>query len=109
MDVNPGDFSRLISFERVTSQGNALGGGGAKVWTEILRAYARVRQVQSKDRFQNESGIRGSSAGSFTIPYTETVIATDRILYQNKYWRITGLAEIGYRELLEISAEVPDE
>lgn len=109
MDVNPGEFSRLITIERISSQGNTLGGGGSEVWGEVLRVWARVREVQSRERFQNESGIRGSSAGSFTIPYTESVQQKDRILYQNKYWRISGLAEIGYRELLEITAEVADE
>lgn len=109
MDVNPGHFDRLITIERIVSRGNTFGAAGAETWQEVTRVWARARGFGSKERFQNESGIRAAVSGVFTVAYTDDILSTDRIIHEGRTWRIIGLSEIGYKELLEITAEVPDE
>lgn len=109
MELNAGKFDRPIRIEKIASQGNVLGAGGTITWELRLRAWAHLTEARSKERFSNDAGVRSSSNGTFLIAYTSEVTTKDRISYSGKYWRIVGLAEVGYRELLEISAEVVDE
>lgn len=109
MDVNPGDFNRSIVIEQKVSAGNVLGAGGQPQYQERIKVWANVKGNTKKDKFIGDAGIRAKVSAVFLVPYLEDVVSTDRIVYQNKNWRITGLAEVGYRELLEITAEVPDE
>ena len=60
MDVNPGEFDRLVKFESIASKGNTFGAGGAEVWEETLRVWARVKQATASDRFRSEAGYRTS-------------------------------------------------
>lgn len=108
MDVNPGEFDRLVKFESIASKGNTFGSGGGEVWEETLRVWARVRQATASDRFRSEAGYRTSIVAVFTIPWTSSVNNRQRIDYDGKKWSITGLAELGYKELLEVTAEVID-
>lgn len=109
MELNPGNYDRLIRIEKIASQGNVLGGGGTITWELRQKAWAKVSDLRSRERFASDAGVRAASTGVFVIPFSSTVSTKDRIFYNDKYWRIIGLAEVGYRELLEISAEVVDE
>lgn len=102
--MDPGEFDRQVVIERVTSQGNAIGGKGTPTWTPQKTVWAKVVQVGASERFQAE-GVLSEKTGTFTMYFDSDVLVTDRLDYAGQKWRITGVKEIGYKEALELTAE----
>jgi SPP1 family predicted phage head-tail adaptor len=71
-------------------------------WTTFLKTYAKLVDVSS-----NESKAEGTEVMTvirmFIIRYKNTITSNMRILFDNKYWEITGIRQIGTNEFTEIS------
>lgn len=80
-------------------------GQAVETWTDFQKLWARVTYPSAVERFHS-AALHSERAAVFTIRYIRGLDEKMRISYQNLYWKITGIREIGRKEGFEISAEV---
>lgn len=102
--MNPGLMDRKVIIQRATVTTDAIG-GEEKTWSTYIIAWAQVISVGGDEamRAQHQTTKR---VIKIRIYYDSTVLTTDRVSYDSAYWDIINLAEIGRREMLEITAQV---
>lgn len=103
--MNPGHFDRKITIRQRVSAGNAYGAGGSEVFGDFKQAWAKYRPMSASERWASD-GNHTVKTAKFTTYFDPTIQETMRLLFDGLEWNITGIAEIGYRHLLEITAEV---
>lgn len=97
-----GALDRRITIEMVTDPDVPV---GEETWTERATVWAGKGEIRGRERFTAQQDLATRTA-IWTIRYRADVTETDRIVDdQGVTWGITGLAERGRREWLEISAE----
>jgi SPP1 family predicted phage head-tail adaptor len=80
-------------------------GGESKSWSVLARVPAEFKPLTARERFASDA-IRTEREGRFLVRYLTGIDQTMRINFDSTVWEITGIAEIGRREGLEISAKV---
>lgn len=103
--IDPGEMDRLIAIEQITGQGSAISDGGSETWGTLATVWAKVEALGARERFSS-AAIHTTRVNIFTILYRTDLDSKQRIDYESKKWRITGIKELGYKELHEVTAEV---
>ena len=73
-------------------------------WLAYARVWARAVPLRATERFSSVQE-RQSKVYAFTIRYIDGIGPEMRIIHNNEAYRITGIAELGRREGLELTAE----
>lgn len=102
--MRAGKLDREIVIESATSTVNAIG-EPVETWATFASVWAEVKPLSASERFRSEAR-HSARVSTFSIRWLAGVLPTMRIKYENLYWRILGIAELGRRDGLEITAEV---
>lgn len=98
-----GRLSRRIEIQQATVTLDNVG-GEVRTWSTVVRCWAQSRSITARERFASEQ-IREAREEVFIIRYRKDITPEMRIVFQEKKYRIVGLAEIGQKSALEITAE----
>ena len=100
--MNPGKLNRRLDIQTRTASKDATGSivsnwaDSAKVWAELVTQRGREAVIADSDR--NQSTVQ------FRIRH-RTITTTDhRILYQSRFYDITGITEEGLKNTLLLDA-----
>ena len=99
-----GRMDRRITIQRVVYNQDSFG-QPVETWSDYQTCWAHVEYPSASERFESDA-LHSTKSANFTIRNIQELDETMRILYQDLYWKITGIIEIGRREGFEISAEV---
>jgi SPP1 family predicted phage head-tail adaptor len=102
MATNPGKKNRKIIIQARTVT-NTLG-NVVSTWTTLASVWAEERPLRMDERYQSEAK-HSVRVSNFRIYYRSDVGPEMQISYDGRTWRITGIAELGNREELDITAE----
>ena len=75
-----------------------------ETWVSHARVWAEAVPLRATERFES-SAVRQVKEYTFRLRYRKGVTPDMRIQYENEFFRIKGIAEVGRRHSLEISAE----
>lgn len=103
MSMNIGRMDRLIEIQYPERTANAIG-EKIETWTRFAKVWAQATPLRSTERFTSAQE-RLSKVYTFKIRYLKNLGPEMRIYYETEYFRIVGIAEIGRREGIEITAE----
>ena len=98
-----GRMDRKIVLKRPDVQ-NTLGDVTTKPLLTVATVWADVRPMSASERFRSDA-LHSVRVSNFRIWHRNDVTPDMLIQYEGLDWRITGIAEIGYREGLDITAE----
>lgn len=98
-----GRMDRLIEIQYPSRQKNTFG-DDVVTWKSLARVWASANPMEARERFASQE-LRAAKVYTFLVWYLSTVTPDMRILFNGESYRITGLAEIGRRERLQITAE----
>jgi SPP1 family predicted phage head-tail adaptor len=99
---NPGAKNRRISL-KAPQVINTLG-DVVTTFQEVATVWADERPMRMDERFTSDAR-HSMRVSNFRIWYRSDVTPEMVISYAGREWRITGIAEIGLREELELTAE----
>jgi SPP1 family predicted phage head-tail adaptor len=99
---DPGKKNRKISLKSKTITNT--GGDAVESLTVFAYAYADFRPVRMDERFASDAR-HSIRAGNFRIYYRDDITPDMVIGFDGLDWRILGIAEVGYRDELDITAE----
>ena len=102
MASNPGKKNRKIILQSRTVT-NTLG-DAVSTWTTLATVWAEERPLRMDERFSADA-THSVRVSNFRIWYRDDVGPEMQISYAGLLWRITGLAELGNREELDITVE----
>jgi SPP1 family predicted phage head-tail adaptor len=102
MTGNPGKKNRKIVIQARTVT-NTLG-DAVSSWTTLASVWAEERPLRMTER-QQSAALHSVETSNFRIYYRDDITPEMQVFYKNKSWKIMGLAEIGNREELDITAE----
>ena len=102
MTGNPGRKNRKIVIQARTVT-NTLG-DVANSWTTFASVWAEERPLRMTER-QNSAALHSVETSNFRIYYRDDLTPEMQVVYRGKEWKITGLAVVGDREELDITAE----
>jgi SPP1 family predicted phage head-tail adaptor len=103
MGGDPGKKNRLITLKSVTETNTS--GSLDKTYATVARVWADFRPLRMDER--NQSAAKHSlRTGNFRIYWRDDITPTMVIVWDNQTWRITGIAEVGYQDELDVTAEV---
>jgi SPP1 family predicted phage head-tail adaptor len=103
--MDAGLLNRRITLQSQSFAGDEFGLNSAPTFTTIATVWARVQpgggneQVQASQRQDIASVV-------FSIYYRSDINAASRIIYNGLNYNIINVSEIGYRHLLQLTAEV---
>lgn len=100
--LDPGRRDRLVTIEQYALTQDTTG-GEVKTYSVFRKAWAQVVPLTARDRNMS-GGVHSERESKFLIPYISGIDETMRISYDDLYWEILGIAEIGRREGLELLA-----
>lgn len=103
MAGDPGKKNRKITIQRVT-QVNTNGSLGEPTYTTLASVWAEFRPLRMDERFTSDAR-HSVRAGNFRIYYRSDITPDMVISWDSKTWRILGIAEVGYRDELDLTAE----
>lgn len=102
--MRPGKLDRRITIEQVTLAQNAMG-EPVETWAPFAEVWTDVRPMTATERFESDAR-HSARVSNFRIRYLTGIDPTMRISYEGLSWRILGIAELGRREGLDVTAEV---
>lgn len=100
--MRAGRMDRRITIERRADVQDAAG-EPVPGWDLVAERWAQKRDVRGRERFAAEQEI-GEETAVFVIRWLAGIDSSMRIRHDGKVYGIVGLAEIGRREGLEITA-----
>lgn len=103
MSMNIGRMDRLIEIQYPVRTRNELG-EETDVWTRLRKVWAQATPLTANERYKSDAQ-RESKTYVFKMRYVTGVGPEMRVVHDAQNYRITGIAEIGRREGLEITAE----
>ena len=81
-------------------------GSEVATWATFSEEWAHVNQTGISEKFENDSNLTvAKRTARFTIVWRQGVNKLMRIIYDGLVWDIEGIAEIGRRRELEITAQ----
>lgn len=98
-----GLMDRRIEFQAYTPTTNTAG-GDSPAWFKHIEVWAQAKPMKAAERFEADQ-FKEIKTYTFIIRYRRSITSDMRILFNGEYYRILGLAELGRREGLEITAE----
>lgn len=101
----PGRMDRKITLQ-VHTESRSSSGAFIKAWADLAEVWAEVIEVSGRERFAADREI-GTRAARFMIWYRPGLsVKAHRINYDGATWDIVGIKELGFREGIELTAEV---
>jgi SPP1 family predicted phage head-tail adaptor len=104
MTMRSGAMDRKIVIKEVTEVRTSVG-GFSETLTPYATAWAELKPMSSRERFQS-SGEHAVKSVVFRTRYIHGLKETQQIEYEGEHYEIKGIAEIGRKEGHEITAEV---
>jgi SPP1 family predicted phage head-tail adaptor len=104
MTTRSGEYDREITILQNTPTRNSIG-EVRPAWSDFRTLPARVIPLMSRDRFMS-GGEHNVRAATFRTRWFDGLKSTMQIQYEGSTYEIKGIAEVGRREGLDISAEV---
>lgn len=102
--LEPGRMNRKVIIERVTETRDGIG-GVTETWATQATVWAQQIPVGGSEALK-AGRETASQTSKFLCWYVSGITEKDRLNFDSKYWNIINIKEIGYREGLEITAEV---
>jgi head-tail adaptor len=110
MSIAAGKFDRLVQFERdLLDLENRTGIEPDTITQKTVKRWAKVKSVKAKDRLLT---LQKDSRQSIAIRavvivclWLDDITNGDRFTMEGRTYEITGVAEIGRRELVEVMGE----
>lgn len=97
MSGNPGRMNRRIQIQARTLTKDAAG-GRVETWTDAFKVWAELVTNKAAERLLSDAD-RTESDKVFRIRYQSSITeSTHRVLYQLKFYEITGIIEEGIRD-----------
>lgn len=98
-----GALDRKIVIEQPTVTRNAIG-EATKAWSTFATVFASVTPTTARE-YRGAQSIRSVKMTSFIVRYLSGLREDMRISFDSRYYRITGINEVGRKEGLEVFAE----
>lgn len=98
-------MDRRISIQTMTVSRDAHG-GQLQTWTELAEIWAQVIPLRGKELFEAAQFQAGAEV-KFVIRYRDDFDEKARIVFENRQYDITHIAELGRRRGLEVTAKIP--
>ena len=95
-------LGRRITFQTFTTVQDATG-EPIKTWTDLITVAASKLDVTGRERFTARQELAQETT-VFRIRYRTDITGQARIVYDSKTYDIEGIAELGRREALDITA-----
>lgn len=102
MAGNPGKKDRKITLKTPTV--TSTGGDVVTTYSTLATVWADYRPVRMDERHVSAAK-HSVRAGNFRIYHRDDVTPNLVIGFDGRDWRVTGIAEVGYRDELDITAE----
>ena len=96
-------MDRRITIEADTGTRNEYG-EVVQDWTELATVWAAVKQQSAREGFESAGQVSEVEA-AFTIRYRSDVDSGCRVLFDGRYFDVTGVREVGRKGGLEIMAK----
>ena len=97
-----GRLDRIIEIQRRAVTRDSFG-GEIVTWAEVDTVWAHVNQTGADEAFENEANReRATRDARMTIHYRDDIDETMRVIYDERTWDIRGIAEIGFKDKLEL-------
>lgn len=101
-----GRLNRLFTFQRKAEATNATG-NEEETYSFLYKAWASIQPMRGKE--STEVGeVVASNFWIIKTRYDSRLKPKDRALFDGNYYDIITVAELGYREGLEITAKFKD-
>lgn len=101
--MNAGKLDREIVIESATKTQSGTG-EETLVWATFASCWAQVTPMTASERYRGDA-LHSARVSVFRVRYVAGVLPTMQIAYEGLKWRITGIAEVGRRAFLDITAE----
>lgn len=101
-----GKREHYIEFQRATVAADSIG-HPVKTWNRLRYEWASFDAMSGMEVFKTDRRV-ASETGRFVVPYFDGLLATDRIVHDDKNWTITYIRTMGRRQSLEILAEISE-
>lgn len=98
-----GRLDRRIVIEEATQTRDELG-AIIETWATWRTIWAQVTPMTANDRFLSDA-LRPARTNKFRIRYLAGISEQMRITFEDRTYKITGIAEIGRREGYELTGE----
>jgi SPP1 family predicted phage head-tail adaptor len=79
-------------------------GDVVKTWVTLATVWADERPMRMDERYASDAR-HSMRVANFRIWFRDDVTPEMAVEFEGLTWRITGLAEVGFREELDITAE----
>lgn len=103
--MKSGNFDRSIIIEQVSLSNDTFGSSQTESWSTFATVWAEVLPVQAVEDFRSQERY-SIQRNEFKIRWLSGLTPRMRINYDSKYWKITGIKEIGRHQAHSIEAEV---
>lgn len=99
-------YDRLVDVQQRVATRDAYGGEVVS-WATLYKVWAQVETRGSNtERYENQANRElAARTAVFRFPWRDGIDETHRLVFDNHAWDIEGMAEIGYRRVLELYAE----
>mgnify|MGYP000362650171 CR=1 FL=1 len=106
--MNIGKLDRLVTIQAYTTS-RSSSGEPLETWANLTNGivWASLRNTAASEKVENEQLVAIVST-TWNIRYLSTVNETQRILYNSKYYYITGIKIHGRNEFMELTTELRD-
>ena len=102
MPGNPGRMNRRLTFQSRTMTRDAAG-GRVETWADAFDAWAEILSHKAAEKVLGDSE-RTDDERNFRIRYRSGIAAgSHRVLYQLKFYDITGVIEEGIQDRLVLT------
>lgn len=105
--MNGGRLTKLITIERPSIEQNDFGANGIQ-WNQHIQTRADVT-FESGTRATENNEVIFSYNKIFTIRYYHNIDEKDRIIWNNKKWRILSIEPDKSKQLITIRTELINE
>lgn len=100
--MTTGRLDRIIELQRRAITRDSFG-AEIETWAELDTVWAHVNQTGADEAFRNESNRdQATRDARMTIHYRDDLDETMRVIYDERAWDIRGIAEIGFKDKLEL-------
>lgn len=100
--MRPGELDRRITLQREENT-QSPSGAATRAWVDVATVWAGLRAMPGRERYQAPQPL-ATRTGTWRIRWRTDVDEKMRFVFRGEVWRIDGLAEIGRREGIEITA-----
>lgn len=80
-------------------------GQAKESWDLLCSAWAQLVPQTADERFQSDA-LHAVRRQLWRIPYRADLVEMDQVRYSNVVYKITGIQELGRKDLLELTTEV---